>query len=65
MCNLPKFLSVNSLPHSILAVRQVYETGLKEVWRDRWKGLPKQLRMLKFDVSMPSGRFMKLIKGMG
>jgi hypothetical protein len=55
--NLPSWLSKDTLPLSISAVRQEHERKLKEDWKERWNKSLRYPKLSRIDSSMPFNKY--------
>ena len=59
-CNLPSFLTDETLPLSSSATKQASDTLLHGMWRSEWATSPRFSKLSRIDPSMPSNGFCKL-----
>ena len=58
--SLPLYLR-KPLPINASAVKQAYQTELKEKWADKWRSLHRGSKIVQLDKTTPSNKFLKLI----
>ena len=59
-CNLPSFLTDETLPLSSSATKQASDALLHGLWRSEWAMSPQFSKLSRIDPSMPSKGFRKL-----
>ena len=62
--DLPAYLRRKPLPHSVSALRQEHTILLQKNWKRRWKTSSRYSSLRAIDRSLPSKKFMKLVRNL-